>query len=280
MATSNITSPQNLIIPGNLGYNFVIPPQSRLIDPYSFIFENNQINRQWDLIFGINQPVIVNGLTIQLVNNQQITIAAGSCIIDHVYIEIEQTNVSLTNTSYTAGVTNYIIIRYSYALVFPQNNAFIDITTNVSDNDLILGFASINSAGNILQISSTNGTENISPTIWQNIQSNLASGSVNNAINIGANLSLNNNMIVNVGNPVSSNDLVNNEYTNSIDGKVSISSIDQTNDYLINKLVGGDNIGIQENTSNQLVISFTSADPSVYQKMVTSADSGLNFLGV
>jgi len=179
----------------------------------------------------------------------------------------------LLQTSYQIGVTNYAIIRYHYQEIYPPNKAIFDIVPTKQPDDLVLGFVTVDSNGDITQILSSYNNETRSSYMWDNIVNALSTGGITEIYN---NINMNHFKILNLLPPVSNNDIVNKEYADSIelDGTLQYDSTD-TPDYLDIKLQQGQNISIVK--TDKLTVNISDLD-LLLKKKVTSADSGESYI--
>ncbi len=263
--------------------SFIIPTQTRYIDPYAPLFLNDEVNNEISDATGMNGvSAIVEGVTLQIVNSTSFSVSAGIVALGNIVVNFPSLfDVSLINTSVTNGTTNFVYLGYEYALSSTPNQVYLDVvstlpTTLPAGSIVILGFLTISSSGSITGIeNSYNGysrTQLYGIPLLNFIQQ--ASYVLTVALN------MNNYNIINLASPINPNDTANKTFVDqtisSNNGQVVISS-GLSEEYLNTAVIAGQNLAISTNQStNQLQFQLTT-DNLVE---VTSADSSKQFWGV
>jgi len=140
----------------------ITPTQIRWVDPYEKIMSTNAINNQFSTFMRSNKGII-EGFSLSLLTSNSFRLQDGIGVIDKTALKIDQTDINLSNTNFTAGTTNTVYIHFEYHLQTPLYQAYIEVedsssVNHNSDQNLIIGFMVIDGAGNISSITYTSGS--------------------------------------------------------------------------------------------------------------------------
>ncbi len=237
----------------------IYPNQTRYIDPFSDI-SSEYVNERLQAIFPTGMGCLY-GLLVQI-QSGSIVVTTGIALQNWVVINIQQE----VTFSIPADGYYYIVLRYSYVLQQPPNQAEIGIVTTaqyVASTDVII--ADITVSGGIVTIidySLRNGNP-LESLVSQALQTTGLQGTLN-ANGFG---------IINLATPVNPQDGATKNYVDSNVGLVKVSSTDTAN-YLSTKFENSTTVTYDVNTTTNQII-FNSTDQFV---AVNSADSGRRFI--